>query len=87
MSVEDVFTQLPLWAFFPGTIVMSLLAIEAGFRWGRYQHQHKEPGQDAPVGRMIGAMLGLLALMLAFTVGRLSSREPTGDGRSPAKHE
>jgi hypothetical protein len=74
MSAEDLFTQLPLWAFFLGTIVMSLLAVEVGFRLGRYQHQHKEPGQDAPVGGMVGATLGLLAFMLAFTFSMAGAR-------------
>ena len=74
MVIDDVFAHLPLWAFFLATVIVSLLAVEAGFRLARYQHQHKEPGHDAPVGAMVGATLGLLAFMLAFTFGMAGTR-------------
>jgi len=76
MTAENVFLNIPLWAFFSLTIVVSLLAVETGFRLGRYHSEkHKDqPAQSGPSGAMVTATLALLAFMLAFTFGMASSR-------------
>jgi hypothetical protein len=65
--------SVPLWVLFVATVALVFLAVEGGYRFGRYRHVH-EPEKDAPVGAMVGAMLGLLAFMLAFTFGLAASR-------------
>jgi len=74
MNLEHLLDRIPIWGLFIATVVVTLLAVEGGFRFGRYQHQHREPGQDAPVGAMVAATLGLLAFMLAFTFGMAGAR-------------
>ena len=64
---------VPLWLLFLATIAVIFLAVEGGYRLGKYRRRHS-PEKDAPVGSMVGAMLGLLAFMLAFTFGLAASR-------------
>ena len=63
----------PLWLLLLFTIAVIFLAVESGFRLGRYRRGHS-PEKDTPVGAMVGAMLGLLAFILAFTFGLAASR-------------
>ncbi len=68
------FDVLPIWILFALTVLGALLAVEIGFRFGRYQQQSAEGQQEAAVGGMVAATLGLLAFMLAFTFGMAGSR-------------
>src|SRR6187399_2567395 len=68
---------LPLWALFPVIVVLVLTAIEGGYRLGAYRQSLSGREKDAPVGSMVGATLGLLAFMLAFTFGMAASRFDT----------
>jgi hypothetical protein len=54
---------------FAGTVVLVLLAHEAGYRLGAVRQKAKTHEKEAPVGAMVGATLGLLAFLLAFTFG------------------
>ena len=65
---------LPLWAVFLAEIVVGWLALEAGYRLGRWRHACTTEEKDAPVGAMVAAILGLVAFMLAFTFGLAASR-------------
>jgi hypothetical protein len=65
---------LPLWALFFLTVLLILLAEELGFRLGRVRARRTNRESDAPVGGMVGAELGLLAFLLAFTFGIATSR-------------
>jgi len=64
---------LPLWLLFILTVVLVSIAVEIGFRLGKFRRAHA-PEKETPVGAMVGAMLGLLAFMLAFTFGLAASR-------------
>jgi hypothetical protein len=68
---------LPLWGLFLVIVVLFLAAVEGGYRLGDYRRGLPGPEKDAPVGAMVGATLGLLAFMLAFTFGMASSRFDT----------
>lgn len=60
---------LPIWAVFALALVGVLLAVEFGYRWGCRERDRADGDQEAPVNAMVGATLGLLALLLAFTFG------------------
>ncbi len=63
---------IPLWAMFVLTITLVMLAVEAGYIFGK---THKGRHVDTnPVSTMVGAALGLLAFILAFTFGMAGSR-------------
>ncbi|MGE3780742.1 MAG: hypothetical protein AB7F89_26375 [Pirellulaceae bacterium] len=65
---------LPLWGFFALAVASALLSLELGFRTARWRHQHADAEKDAPIGTLVGAILGLLAFMLAFTFNMAASR-------------
>jgi hypothetical protein len=67
----DIF---PLWGLFAATVVAVLLSLEGGFRLGRWRHQRSEQEKEVSVSAMVGATLGLLAFLLAFTFGMVASR-------------
>jgi len=66
--------RLPLWALFCVPFVSILAAIEVGFRFGSARARAQEHEPPAPVGAVVGATLGLLAFMIAFTFNSTWSR-------------
>lgn len=65
---------LPLWAFFLTATALSLLAVEAGYRLGRWRHARVAGEKEEPVNAMVASILGLLAIMLAFAFSLAASR-------------
>jgi len=65
---------IPLWAFFPLTVIVVHGVIELGYRLGRFRRDVTSDEKEAPVGAMSAAALGLLAFFLAFTFGFTGSR-------------
>jgi hypothetical protein len=68
---------LPLWALFISILLVVLLSVEFGYRLGRYRRSRHEQEKEAPLGTMVGATLGLLAFILAFTFGLAAARFDT----------
>src|SRR5262249_19034420 len=68
---------LPLWALFIFILVVVLLSVEFGYRLGKYRRSRREQEKEAPLGTMVGATLGLLAFILAFTFGLAAQRFDT----------
>ncbi len=80
MPIEGYLQRLPLWATFILTVVIVFTAIELGFRIGRYYRNRTEDIEEAPVGSIVAATLGLLAFLLAFTFGFSANRFDTSKG-------
>jgi hypothetical protein len=74
MGLGRLLDQIPIWALFLLTVGVVFLAVEGGYRLGRYRRQRSDQEKDAPVGAMVAATLGLLAFMLAFTFQLAASR-------------
>ncbi|UUO08374.1 hypothetical protein M4951_08670 [Blastopirellula sp. J2-11] len=64
---------VPLWALFFITMTIVLAAAEGGYRLGQRLAPSK-PEKEASIGSVVGATVGLLAFMLAFTFGLATSR-------------
>jgi hypothetical protein len=64
----------PFWALLLATLTVIYLSVESGYRLARYRRQRSGEEKQEPVGSMVGATLGLLAFMLAFTFGLAGSR-------------
>lgn len=64
----------PLWTILPLTVAIALLAVEMGYRFGRDRQKRSLQEKESALGGMVGATLGLLAFMLAFTFGLAGSR-------------
>jgi len=65
---------IPLWGLFVLTGALILIAVEAGFFFGRRRHKKAAEEQAGAVGTMVGSTLGLLAFVLAFAFNFASSR-------------
>jgi hypothetical protein len=63
-----------LWGLFVAILVVVLLSVECGYRLGKYRRKRHEQEKEAPIGTMVGATLGLLAFILAFTFGLAAAR-------------
>ncbi|MEI8212344.1 MAG: hypothetical protein WCI02_09355 [Planctomycetota bacterium] len=71
--MPSLFDRIPLaWLFF-GTIALTALAVELGYRFG-LRRKHHHPELESSVGVLVGATLGLLAFLLAFTFGLAATR-------------
>lgn len=68
---------VPLWALFIATVAMIVLANECGYRLGQARGRRTDRESESPVGGMVGAELGLLGFLLAFTFGIATSRYDT----------
>ena len=66
MSIDSV----PIWAILVATIGLVLLFLEIGVRLGR----RRQGGKVEVSGAMVGATMGLLAFMLAFTFNAAAGR-------------
>jgi hypothetical protein len=71
----------PLWAIFGATVGLFLLGAETAFLLGRRIRRRSEEAQKGPVGEVVAALLGLLALLLAFTFSLAASRFDTRKGQ------
>lgn len=73
MSGSSIIDFLPLWVFNLIVSAIVLLAIEAGWRLGNYRRKRAED-EKAPINAAVGATLGLLAFLLAFTFSMAATR-------------
>lgn len=74
MPITGLLDFLPLWSILPLTVAVALLSVELGYRLATYRQLHSQEEKESPVSGMVGATLGLLAFMLAFTFGLAGSR-------------
>lgn len=78
--ITQLLDGMPIWAFFVVFAVITLACYELGFRFGRWW-QEREPGeQEGPTDTMVGALLGLMAFLLAVTMGMAADRFDTRRG-------
>ncbi len=77
MSGNTPLDALSLPGLFAAAVAMILVANECGYRLGRARSGQRGKESESPVGGMVGAELGLLAFLLAFTFGIAASRYDT----------
>lgn len=65
---------LPLWALLPFIVGIVILSLEIGRQLGLLRARRAEVEKESSVGAMVGATLGLLAFIMAFTFGMAGSR-------------
>jgi hypothetical protein len=65
---------VPLIVLALGTLVLVLLSLELGFRFGCWRRSRFGTEHDGTLGGVVGATLGLLAFLLAFTFGMAAGR-------------
>jgi hypothetical protein len=67
----DIF---PLWILLPSAAVLLWLALEGGYRLGKWRNARAPDEREQAVGAMVASILGLLALVLGFTFSLAASR-------------
>jgi len=73
MLIAHFFDLIPIWFLLIGTVGLMVLFIEFGFRLGRKAQATAKKAQTSQVRAIMGAGLGLLAFMLAFTFSTAQS--------------
>lgn len=73
MLIAHFFDLIPIWFLLIGTVGLMVLFIEFGFRLGRKAQATAMKAQTSQVRAIMGAGLGLLAFMLAFTFSTAQS--------------
>src|SRR5689334_20562394 len=76
MDSNGPFDALPLWALFGLILLLVVASVEAGIWLGMRRRALCDLEQN-PVSAMVGAALGLLAFMLAFTFSLAADRYET----------
>lgn len=71
------FDAVSIGGFFLGTVLLVVLAIEMGFRLGRFVHTQSDAEKESPVSAISGATMGLMAFILAFTFAIVADRYDT----------
>src|SRR5689334_5863414 len=74
MEPSAFLDAFPIWTIFPLTLLIGLLAVEAGRRIASLWRRHAKDRTEAPAPPIVAATLGLLAFLLAFTFGMAASR-------------
>ncbi len=69
MGLQEFLDDIPLLLFLLLTILIMVAFIEIGFRAGKHRQSTRNKDQTAQVRAIMGASLGLLAFMLAFSFG------------------
>lgn len=70
MSIDAV----PIFVFFVITVAVVALATEVGYRMGGAAHRRSEDEKESPVSAISGAILAMLAFVMAFTFAIVSDR-------------
>jgi ABC-type nitrate/sulfonate/bicarbonate transport system substrate-binding protein len=64
----------PLWVVFSVMVSMAILAIEIGFLLGKKNKKHIQDEQSRPIATVVGAVLAMMAFVIAFTFGSANTR-------------
>jgi hypothetical protein len=68
---------IPLWLMYPLTFLLGWGTFELGYRYGTSWQKRNKANSENSVGAMAGAILAMLAFLLAFVVSIATSRYDT----------
>jgi ABC-type nitrate/sulfonate/bicarbonate transport system substrate-binding protein len=74
---KDVLFELdsaPLFLIFVVMVALAILAIEFGFLLGKANRRNIRDGQITPIATVVGAVLAMMAFVIAFTFGSANTR-------------
>ena len=66
--------SVPILALFASAIMIVMISIEGGYSLGPIFHRRSKQEKESPVSAVAGAVLALVAFMLAFTFGIAANR-------------
>lgn len=74
---KELLDFVPLWVLLVAVCLVMGLALEGGYRLGKWRHTRNEEEKPTPVGAMVGSVVALFGFLLAFTFGMAASRYET----------
>ena len=74
MLTETIIDQTPVWLLYTLTVLLLFGGSELGYRLGGWRRKRMSEGEKTPANTLMGSSLGLLAFLLAFTLGMSSTR-------------
>jgi hypothetical protein len=77
MSSQQPLDQIPVFLFVVLFALANLAAYEIGFRIGEWSKKREPERDEGPTGLIVGSILGLMAFLLAITMGMASDRFDT----------
>lgn len=80
MRFQQMIDSLPILGVFAGFAVLALIVTEGGYRVGRWWQERTPDEKEGPTGMIVGALLGLMAFLLAISMGMASDRFDTRRG-------
>jgi hypothetical protein len=72
--------RIPILVFLALFVVVTFIVYEVGYRLGAWSKQRDTDGVEGPIGLIVGSVLGLMAFLLAITMGMASDRFDTRRG-------
>jgi ABC-type nitrate/sulfonate/bicarbonate transport system substrate-binding protein len=66
--------EIPLWGMFTSMTLIAILAIELGLWLGRRSHKKVSTDSVRPIATVVGAILGMMAFVIALTFGSATNR-------------
>lgn len=73
-STTQIFDAIPVPLAFATFLVAGILVHEGGFQFGRYVQESTPEEKEGPTGLLVGAILALMAFLLATATGMASDR-------------
>ncbi|QSP93306.1 hypothetical protein LPB19_08640 [Marinobacter salinisoli] len=77
MQFQALLDSVPLSILFLMFVLSAMLISEAGYRVGHWWQRETPEEKEGPTNMIVGSLLGLLAFMLAVTMGMSSDRFDT----------
>jgi hypothetical protein len=71
---EQLLDPIPLSVLALATFLVVMISLDLGFRLGRWRRDRSGEEHDTTLAGVVGATLGLVAFLLAFTFGMAASR-------------
>ena len=71
--IQQTLDQIPLWGVFLITTLILFTAAEIGFHLGKWRKRRSKDEEKGQTGALMGAALGMLAFLLAFSFGMAGS--------------
>jgi hypothetical protein len=80
MPSQQPLDLIPVWLFVVLFMLLCLACYEAGFRIGVWRQKRGDAPDEGPTATLIGAILALMAFLLAITMGMAGDRFDTRRG-------
>jgi hypothetical protein len=80
VTSQQPLDQVPVFLFVAIFALANLVAYEIGYRIGTWSKRRDPEGVEGPTGLIVGSILGLMAFLLAITMGMASDRFDTRRG-------